>query len=280
MATLGHLAVGMAAGRLHAGRDASSLPLVRAMVAFSAASLAADLDVFAFSLGIPYQAAWGHRGAVHSISFGLLVGLIVWIAARLSGLRQAAGLGLLTGIVFGSHGLLDTFTDGGLGIALLWPFSAERIASPWQPLPVAPIGRSFLSRRGVHILLVEVTWFWPLLLFALWPRRGTRQSMPDSPDLDDTDDLGSHVELPIDGVLDLHTFRPRDVKELVPGYLAECRALGIRQVRIIHGKGTGMLRRTVHATLQRLPDVESFELAAGDAGGWGATVVTLKGPAP
>ena len=83
-------------------------------------------------------------------------------------------------------------------------------------------------------------------------------------------------ELPIDGVLDLHTFRPRDVKELVPDYLDECRRRGILQVRIIHGKGIGALRETVHAILRKRPDVESFALAPGNAGGWGATVVMLK----
>ena len=83
------------------------------------------------------------------------------------------------------------------------------------------------------------------------------------------------VELPVDGVLDLHPFHPRDVKTLVPDYLAECRALGILDVRIIHGKGTGALRETVHALLRRLPEVERFGLA-GDASSWGATLVRLK----
>jgi DNA-nicking Smr family endonuclease len=87
------------------------------------------------------------------------------------------------------------------------------------------------------------------------------------------------IALPIDGTLDLHTFQPRDVKELVPDYLAECRERGILEVRIIHGKGTGALRRTVHAILSRLPEVASFGLALEDAGGWGATLVTLRGPA-
>jgi DNA-nicking Smr family endonuclease len=86
------------------------------------------------------------------------------------------------------------------------------------------------------------------------------------------------LDLPIDGTLDLHTFQPRDVKALVPDYLAECRARGILDVRIIHGKGTGSLRRTVHAILSRLPEVSSFGLAMEDAGGWGATLVTLRSP--
>jgi DNA-nicking Smr family endonuclease len=87
------------------------------------------------------------------------------------------------------------------------------------------------------------------------------------------------LDLPIDGTLDLHTFQPRDVKALVPDYLAECRARGILDVRIIHGKGTGALRRTVHAILSRLPEVDSFRLAMEDAGGWGATLVMLRAPA-
>ena len=84
------------------------------------------------------------------------------------------------------------------------------------------------------------------------------------------------IEMQIDGVLDLHTFQPRDVKHLVPDYLHLCLDKGITEVRIIHGKGTGTLRRTVHAILERMPEVVSFSLAPGNAGGWGATLVTLK----
>ncbi len=82
-------------------------------------------------------------------------------------------------------------------------------------------------------------------------------------------------QLPIEGELDLHTFRPQDVKELVPAYLTACREKGILEVRIVHGKGIGNLRRTVHAILARSPEVASFALATEQFGGWGATIVHL-----
>ena len=84
------------------------------------------------------------------------------------------------------------------------------------------------------------------------------------------------VVIPIDGTLDLHTFNPREVKDLVPEYLAACRARGIFQVRIVHGKGIGALQRSVHAILGRLPEVASFRLADETGGGWGATIVILR----
>jgi DNA-nicking Smr family endonuclease len=85
------------------------------------------------------------------------------------------------------------------------------------------------------------------------------------------------VPLPITGELDLHTFRPADVGALLPAYFEACSARGIREVRVIHGKGIGTLRATVHALLRRSPLVASF--CAGDetSGSWGATIVTLRG---
>ena len=84
------------------------------------------------------------------------------------------------------------------------------------------------------------------------------------------------VQVPIDGVLDLHNFSPKDLKYLIPDYLEECHKADIFKVRIIHGKGIGNLRRTVHAILERLPEVIEFKLAGENAGGWGATLVELK----
>ncbi len=101
---------------------------------------------------------------------------------------------------------------------------------------------------------------------GLSPARGGKQScVNDEP-----------VQLPIDGVLDLHSFKPREVKDLVLDYLAECQQHGILEVRIIHGKGIGNLRRTVHAALFKHPEVVSFTLDHPQYGGWGATLVKLR----
>ncbi len=81
----------------------------------------------------------------------------------------------------------------------------------------------------------------------------------------------------IDGVLDLHAFRPREVPDLVREYLHSCRAAGITEIRIIHGKGRGVLRETVHAQLRREPMVKNFRLA-NDRSSWGATLVDIYPP--
>lgn len=84
------------------------------------------------------------------------------------------------------------------------------------------------------------------------------------------------IHIPIDGVLDLHTFRPEAVSDLLEDYIAECLLKGIFSLRIIHGKGTGALKRRVRAVLGRNRSVVSFRDAPPEAGGWGATLVELK----
>ena len=88
------------------------------------------------------------------------------------------------------------------------------------------------------------------------------------------------VEIPIDGELDLHLFHPRDVADVVGEYLDECRRQGIFRVRIVHGKGIGVLRETVHRVLERRDDVVDYRLDSQTGAGWGATFVELKPPSP
>lgn len=86
------------------------------------------------------------------------------------------------------------------------------------------------------------------------------------------------VEPPLTDELDLHTFRPRDCADLVAEYLEAARDAGLPRVRIVHGKGTGALRRIVHGVLDGHPAVRSYRLAGDHGGGWGATVVELLPP--
>lgn len=88
--------------------------------------------------------------------------------------------------------------------------------------------------------------------------------------------MSDPIPIPIEGVLDLHTFRPQDVKDVVHAYLEACREKGVLEVRIIHGKGIGQLRQTVHSLLSRHPAVVSFSLAGAAYGGEGATFARMR----
>ena len=89
------------------------------------------------------------------------------------------------------------------------------------------------------------------------------------------DDSEKIVEIPIDGILDLHLFQPREVRSLIDDYLTLCLERGIGDIRIIHGKGRGILRDITHSILKKHPLVYDFKLDSGSSG-WGATLVRLK----
>ncbi len=117
------------------------------------------------------------------------------------------------------------------------------------------------------------------LLRRLFHRPVERPSPPPD-DEGEEPEIPEVVELPIDGVLDLHAFHPRELSSLLPAYLSECRRLGILRVRIIHGKGQGIQQRRVHELLRRLPGVSGFALALPEEGGWGATIALLVSGGP
>lgn len=174
MASIGHVLVGTAAARAARENQPTIWSPLTAGVIWSGLSLLPDADVIGFRFGVRYADTWGHRGATHSIAFALAAGVVVWAVARLAKL-PAARTGLFAFALVLSHPLLDTLTDGGLGCALLWPFSDARFFAPWTPLPVAPIGRAFLSAEGARVAAIEFATFAPFLLYALWPAlRGRR----------------------------------------------------------------------------------------------------------
>jgi inner membrane protein len=171
MPSVGHVAVGLAAARLR--RQPPQLNPWYWAFLLVALSLLPDVDVVAFALGIPYGAPFGHRGAVHSLMFAVMVGVVLWAWATRRSL-PALAIAITGSVVVASHGLLDTLTDGGKGIALLWPFSNERYFAPWRPIPVAPIGPRILSRAGIDLMIYEALLFTPLFIVAAWPRGSAR----------------------------------------------------------------------------------------------------------
>jgi inner membrane protein len=154
------LAIGIAAGRVR-------IP-VQVVIAGMALAMLPDADVAAFKLGIAYADTWGHRGATHSLAFAALTATV--LAAAFSAMFASVRwqiIWLFFFVAMASHGLLDSLTSGGLGAALLWPFSDARIFAPVQPIRVSPIGAGFFSLRGVHVMLSELRWIWlPLAVLA------------------------------------------------------------------------------------------------------------------
>ena len=119
-----------------------------------------DLDVLAFPLGIPYGHRFGHRGFSHSFCCAILVGLVVALAGTGALAEPWWRLWAFFAGVMASHGILDTFTNGGMGIALFAPFDSTRYFSPWRPVQVAMIGLSLFNRWNMRALLSEVYWIW------------------------------------------------------------------------------------------------------------------------
>lgn len=164
---IGHAAVGLLAAR-YGVPDRGLRARALAAIGMVALSMLPDADVVAFKLGIAYSDQFGHRGASHSFAFALAAGVAAAVAVR------SPRLAPWCVAVIASHPLLDALTDGGLGVALLWPLSDQRFFFPWRPIPVSPIGPGFFSARGARVVLVELLLFSPLYALALWPRRRRR----------------------------------------------------------------------------------------------------------
>ena len=172
MASFSHIAIGLVTAkhcRLHA--PVLSFQYARAVFWMSTLAMLPDADVITFAMGIPYDAPWGHRGAAHSIVFALAAAMLFAPLLKQYFEMPLKRAYLLAFIAIMSHGLLDTLTDGGKGIGLLWPFSNERFFAPWRPIPVSPIGKAFLSERGLYVFTTELLYCVPLVIYAFWPRK-------------------------------------------------------------------------------------------------------------
>ena len=161
---LSHPAVPLAIG---VGLGARAIP-PRLLATGMLGAMLPDLDVVGFCFGVPYGAAAGHRGFSHSPFFAAVVALL--LAAAVPAFRarfRGSFCFLFTAIA--SHGVLDAFTNGGSGVAFLWPFADSRFFAPLRMIEVSPIGIApFFSARGAEVLLSEIVWVWlPCAVIAL-----------------------------------------------------------------------------------------------------------------
>ena len=138
------------------------------LIAGIAACVLPDLDVISFRFHIAYADILGHRGLSHSLAFAAFVAVLAGCSFR--ALRSTpAGAFWFVLAATASHGVLDAFTNGGLGVALLWPWSTDRYFASFRPIEVAPLSvERLFSKRGTQVLLSELVWVWiPCILVAL-----------------------------------------------------------------------------------------------------------------
>ncbi len=168
---ISHAAVAVAAGIAFAPRNVDNHFWLLAI----ACSVIPDADTIGFAVGIPYNHFFGHRGFFHSPFFALLLSIVL-LCIFFPDLEIFSGQWFFYFIFFfllsASHGILDAFTDGGFGIALLSPFDNTRYFFPWTPIKVSPIGiKAFFSKWGLAVFKNELLWIWlPSFLIALVSR--------------------------------------------------------------------------------------------------------------
>lgn len=166
---ISHAAVPLALG-LGLGRTRIPPPL---LVVGVAAAMLPDADVLLFRFGATYDSVWSHRGFSHSFAFALLLGLLALLF-----LRKAAPPLLVFAFVAASaasHGLLDMMTNGGHGVALLWPFTDHRYFLDWRPIQVSPLDPGRFFSRADRVAETELLWIWlPAIIVAVALRAGSR----------------------------------------------------------------------------------------------------------
>jgi inner membrane protein len=138
-----------------------------------------DLDVIAYAFPVAYDSIWAHRGISHSFLAAGIVAALATLWARRRVPLRAPVLWLCFALAMASHGVIDTMTAGGKGVALLAPFDATRYSSPWRPMRASPIGAAFFSRWGLSVLTGEVVCVWVPCAAALLIARAARDARSD-----------------------------------------------------------------------------------------------------
>lgn len=167
---ISHAAVPLALGIGLGGKRIPRALLAAGMLA----CMLPDADVILFRFGATYDGAWAHRGFSHSLGFAIFLGLVA-----AGGLRRFAPPPVAFGFVAfsaASHGLLDMLTNGGHGIAFLWPLTDHRYFFDWRPIQVSPLAASRFSTKAAAIARTEVMWIWlPAILIGLALRLSPRR---------------------------------------------------------------------------------------------------------
>jgi inner membrane protein len=134
-----------------------------------------DVDVLGFYFGVPYDSLFGHRGITHSLLFAGLVAATLTLFLRNKVLGGDLRVFLCLFVATASHGILDAFTNGGLGVAFFAPFHSARYFFPVRPILVSPLNLgAFLTHRGVSVLLSETNWVWAPSVLVLFVARSVR----------------------------------------------------------------------------------------------------------
>jgi inner membrane protein len=157
----------------------------RVWLAGAVCSMIPDFDVIGFGFGVKYGDFWGHRGFTHSLTFAVLLAATALMLVFPHGAPNLTRPSLFFYLILAtaSHGLLDAFTNGGLGVAFFAPFDNTRYFFPWTPIRVSPIGVSrFLTARGLAVMRSELLWIWlptaMLIALAYCLRPSARSQTP------------------------------------------------------------------------------------------------------
>jgi len=174
MPSIGHLAVGMAAGRGSAAPERRPWPWIGWCTFLS---VAADLDLAALALEFPPNTPLSHRGLSHSLAVSVLAGVLSALVARRFGIRPLAA-GLVGFVAYVSHLVLDCLSFGSVGVPWLWPFSSQYYTLPVAPIPAVIELRDFLTWQGVRVVAAEGLIFLPFFVYGLfgWRRQTSRRA--------------------------------------------------------------------------------------------------------